>query len=80
MECQNNASKICKALMLGAAIGGVLGVLYAPAKGSELRRKLMCRKEETNELTDALEQKFNDLMKELKRDIENNKSRSSDLA
>ncbi|MEI2738416.1 MAG: YtxH domain-containing protein [Chitinophagaceae bacterium] len=35
-----NTQKILIALGAGLAIGGVLGVLYAPDKGSETRRKI----------------------------------------
>lgn len=41
MEESNDTGKIIGALLIGAAIGGVLGVLFAPAKGSETGRKIM---------------------------------------
>jgi gas vesicle protein len=44
MEKSINSGKIVSALLLGAAIGGTigaaLGILFAPEKGSELRKKL----------------------------------------
>ena len=51
MEDSNNTGKIVTALLVGVAIGGVLGVLFAPDKGSVTRRKLLSRGED---LKDAI--------------------------
>ncbi len=40
MKNMNDAAKIIGALMVGALVGGVLGILFAPNKGSETRAKL----------------------------------------
>lgn len=50
-------SKILGALVLGAAAGAVLGLLFAPGKGTELRKKI---KDNAEELIDELAQKINE--------------------
>jgi hypothetical protein len=48
-------NKILIALGAGAVIGGVLGILFAPDKGVETRKKLA---DTGNRLTDAVKTKF----------------------
>lgn len=62
METSNNTGKMIGALLLGAAIGGVLGVLFAPDKGSETRKKIAGK---TGDLTQTLKDKLNTLLTEL---------------
>lgn len=66
----NNSSKIFTALLVGAAAGAVLGILFAPDKGSETRRKI---NEEGKKMSDAIKSKFNEMkekMNSVKDDME----------
>jgi gas vesicle protein len=69
----NNTSKILAAFAVGAAAGALLGILFAPDKGSETRRKI---NEEGKKMSDAVKNKFNeakDKFNSMKDDFEKNK-------
>ena len=51
-----NSSKVLIALGAGIAIGGVLGVLFAPARGNETRKKIS---DTANGLSDKLKDAVN---------------------
>ncbi len=65
MENSNNTGKIVGAMLLGAAIGVGLGLLFAPQKGSETRQKLA---EEGGKLSEDLKQKLSDLLAQAKKE------------
>ncbi|MBN1823546.1 MAG: YtxH domain-containing protein [Endomicrobiales bacterium] len=54
-----NSGEVILAFILGAVVGGVLGMLYAPAPGKETRKKL-------HELSDELAEKMEDIEGEVK--------------
>lgn len=55
----NSTGKVLLGILAGAAAGAILGILLAPDKGSETRRKLMQKGED---YADALKDKFEELM------------------
>jgi gas vesicle protein len=55
--------KTAIAVMAGAAIGLVLGVLFAPNKGATTIRKLLHKK---NDVADDMKERFDALMEEVK--------------
>jgi len=66
----SNTSKVLLGLIAGAAIGGVLGILLAPDKGSETRRRIV---EKGADLGDSIagfgetvKDKFNDVVENMK--------------
>jgi gas vesicle protein len=61
----NNNSKILLGFIAGAAIGSALGILMAPDKGSETRRRIV---EKGNDLGDSLSD-FSDTVKDKLNDV-----------
>jgi gas vesicle protein len=66
----NTTGKIIAAVAAGAAAGAVLGILFAPDKGSETRRKMAEEsKKFTDEIKDAVA-RGREKLSGLKEDIE----------
>jgi gas vesicle protein len=70
MEKSNNTGKIVGALLMGAVIGGTigaaLGILFAPEKGSDLRKKLAAS---SDDLTGVLKDKFKTFVEDVKKEV-----------
>jgi gas vesicle protein len=65
------------ALLVGAAIGCALGVLFTSDKGSELRKMIAGK---TDFITKSLKEKFSVLMEEASREFEASKEKAQQLA
>ncbi|NDP28748.1 MAG: YtxH domain-containing protein [Flavobacterium sp.] len=52
-----STGKVALGTLAGLAIGGILGILYAPEKGSVTRQKIM---EKGNDYAEELKSKYND--------------------
>jgi gas vesicle protein len=79
MEETNNTSKIVGALLLGATVGGIvgatLGILFAPDKGNETRKKLLAK---GADLSDNIKDTLIDLVHEVKKEAETVKGKLSE--
>ncbi len=72
-----NAGKMILSIAVGVAAGAVIGVLLAPDKGSETRRKITDR---SNEYADGLKHKFNDFVESMLDKFDSVKTEAENLA
>lgn len=61
-----DSGKVVLGLLAGIAIGATLGILFAPDKGTETRRKLA---EKAEGMEEDLEKQFNEFMNEMKKKL-----------
>jgi gas vesicle protein len=72
-----SSGKVVLGVLAGLAAGALLGVLFAPDKGSETRKKMA---EKGGELADGVKDKLNKLIDELNQKIEEAKAKANDTA
>jgi len=70
-------SKTVLGFLAGAAVGSILGILFAPEKGTETRRKIS---DSGSDLTDSLKSKFNDFIDGIKDTYQGVRDDAEDLA
>ena len=64
MKNSNDAIKVVGALVIGAAAGATLGILFAPKKGSKTRKNIVGS---AKKLTRNFKEKMDDKIKDLKK-------------
>lgn len=70
-------SKVVLGLLAGAAIGAIAGILFAPDKGSETRKKIG---KTTSDMGDHLKSSFNDFVDSVKDKYRHAKNEAEDAA
>ncbi len=70
-----NTGKILLGVAAGLAAGALLGILFAPEKGSETRQKIS---KKAGDYADSLKGTFNDLMGTMKEKAETVKEQTSE--
>ncbi len=71
-----SSSKLLAGILLGATVGAVLGILFAPDKGSETRKMIS---DSTGELGDNLKTKFSEMTDSLKQKFDSIKGDANDI-
>jgi len=71
-----STKKVLIGVLAGIATGALLGVLFAPDKGSETRKKISKKGSDT---VDDLKEKFHDILNSIAEKFENAKEAASGL-
>jgi len=71
-----NSSKVVLGVVIGAAAGAILGVLFAPDKGKDTRKKIMSK---SGDAVDKLKEKFTDFVDSVASQIEGVKTDVEEL-
>jgi gas vesicle protein len=69
-------SKVLAGLLVGAAAGAVLGLLLAPEKGSDMRKKIAKKK---NQFGEDIKNKFGEVKETIKGKYDNIRSDANEL-
>jgi len=72
-----NSGKVVLGVLAGVAAGAILGILFAPAKGTDTRKKI-CKKGE--DCGDELKEKINEFLDSISEKFEKVKDDVSDFA
>ena len=72
-----SSGKVLLGVLAGVAVGALAGVLFAPDKGSETRKKISRKGED---YADALKEKFDDFISGIREKMETATEEAADMA
>lgn len=72
-----SSGKVLLGVLAGVAAGALMGILFAPDKGAETRRKIV---EKGEDYVDGLQKKFNDLLDDLTEKMDATKAKAEKVA
>jgi len=72
-----SAGKTLLGVLVGAAAGAILGILFAPDKGTETRKKIA---EKSEDYVEGIKEKFNGLVDDLSKKMDNLQSKANKMA
>jgi len=72
-----NSGKVLLGILAGVAAGGLLGILFAPEKGSKTRRNIS---KKSADYANALKDQFNDFLESVSEKFEEVKEEVSEFA
>jgi len=75
MENVSSSGKIVGALLLGVAIGGAMGILFAPDKGSRTRKRIF---DKSDDIADVLTEKFDEFIEAAQKEYVKVKDKSKE--
>ncbi|MEL7588343.1 MAG: YtxH domain-containing protein [Prolixibacteraceae bacterium] len=72
-----SSGKVLLGVLAGVAAGALIGILFAPDKGIETRRKIV---EKGEDYVDGIQRKFNDLLDDLTEKMDATKEKAEKVA
>lgn len=72
-----SSGKLLLGVLAGVAAGAVLGILFAPDKGSETRKKIAKKGED---YADGIKEKFNNLLDDLSQKVDGVQAKANKMA
>lgn len=72
----NNTVKTVASVLLGMAIGSAIGILFAPMKGCDIRKKILSK---GDDFTNDMKDKFDSFISDIKNEYEITKGKTKDF-
>jgi gas vesicle protein len=76
-----NSGKAFLGVLVGITAGAALGILFAPEKGSNTRKKIVKKGEDlANTLDEKIDEKFGELMNAINSKVKKNRSQNATVS